>query len=204
MVMTPGFWLLRPKMATTLVCPVLNWKWMRPIGKTKTSPALRTLVKRRFPEGECGEDLGRMVQSQCEPRICLKCWGLVFCPYWGEWPSIQVDLTCLWECLVRIRRNHWQRQAWSPCRTFHSQILHGEGKAGYIKRIEQKYNIMDKCFKWLHTSRSRIIGWNAEILQRTGVICRGKRACQSQDEHSYQVVRNAFHHFWGYLQLWVC
>lgn len=48
MVITPGFWLLRPAKATALVCPELNWKCIRPIGKTKTSPALRTLVKKRL------------------------------------------------------------------------------------------------------------------------------------------------------------
>ena len=45
MVMTPGFWLLRPAKATALVFPILNWKWMRPTGNTNTSPLFRTLVK---------------------------------------------------------------------------------------------------------------------------------------------------------------
>ena len=48
MVINPGFWLLRPANATALVFPMLNWKWMRPIGNTKTSPLFRTLVKSLF------------------------------------------------------------------------------------------------------------------------------------------------------------
>ena len=47
-VITPGFWLLRPEKATTLVFPMLNWKWMSPIGNTKTSPLSKTLVKSLF------------------------------------------------------------------------------------------------------------------------------------------------------------
>ena len=38
MVITPGFWLLNEAMATAFVVPTLSWKWMRPCGKTKTSP----------------------------------------------------------------------------------------------------------------------------------------------------------------------
>ena len=45
MVISPGFWLLRPEKDTALVSPMLNWKWIRPIGNTKTSPLFRTLVK---------------------------------------------------------------------------------------------------------------------------------------------------------------
>ena len=48
MVINLGFWLLRPANATALVYPMLNWKWMRPIGNTKTSPLFRTLVKNLF------------------------------------------------------------------------------------------------------------------------------------------------------------
>jgi hypothetical protein len=29
------------------------------------------IVKSQWHEGECGEDLGHMVQSQCEPKIRL-------------------------------------------------------------------------------------------------------------------------------------
>ena len=47
-VISPGFWLLRPEKAKALVSPMLNWKWMRPIGNTKTSPLFRTLVKSLF------------------------------------------------------------------------------------------------------------------------------------------------------------
>ncbi|CAA6674342.1 unnamed protein product [Spirodela intermedia] len=32
-------------MATAFSWPMLSWKWMRPSGKTKTSPLLRILVK---------------------------------------------------------------------------------------------------------------------------------------------------------------
>ena len=48
MVISPGFWLLRLEKAKALVSPMLNWKWMRPIGNTKTSPLFRTLVKSLF------------------------------------------------------------------------------------------------------------------------------------------------------------
>ncbi|URE06414.1 hypothetical protein MUK42_19255 [Musa troglodytarum] len=48
-VMVPGFWLLRAPMATVLVYPGLNWKWMRPSGNTNTSPFFSILVKRRLP-----------------------------------------------------------------------------------------------------------------------------------------------------------
>ena len=41
MVITPAFWLLRPANANAGVCPRLNWKWIRPIGKTNTSPGFR-------------------------------------------------------------------------------------------------------------------------------------------------------------------
>ena len=48
MVISPGFWLLRPENAKALVSPMLNWKWMRPIGNIKMSPLFRTLVKSLF------------------------------------------------------------------------------------------------------------------------------------------------------------
>ncbi|KAK8482232.1 hypothetical protein V6N13_027121 [Hibiscus sabdariffa] len=48
MVITPAFWLLSPANATAAVFPRLYWKWIKPIGKTKTSPGYRIFVMRRF------------------------------------------------------------------------------------------------------------------------------------------------------------
>ena len=48
MVMTPGFWLLRAAMATALPYPTFLWKWMRPTGKTNTSPLFKVFLMSLF------------------------------------------------------------------------------------------------------------------------------------------------------------
>ncbi|KAK8628084.1 hypothetical protein V6N13_063796 [Hibiscus sabdariffa] len=48
MVITPAFWMLSPANATAVVFPRLYWKWIKPMGKTKTSPGYSIFVMRRF------------------------------------------------------------------------------------------------------------------------------------------------------------
>ena len=147
MVISPGFWLLRLEKAKALVSPVLNWKWMRPIGNTKTSPLFRTLVKSLF--GLDVTNPTKRVPSMTTKSSVLQGWVWGgFRPYGAKsmqakdmprvlrhgnlstFTRLTLDpslfAAMLLEYWVQVRKNCWLWQLLGPYKIFHSQILHKE------------------------------------------------------------------------------